>query len=374
VLTRERARGIVALGFGLLLAIAVGLLLAGPSESVKLQWRHGRPVPDRLPPGVTVVDAAIPVAVAADTTAWTGRELLTFGSRGRENVGAVFEASSGRWRAMSPIPFGAVVEGARGVWTGRVWVVVGVLCDRAVIRDPGDPAPATCDPGALASAAYDPDADTWRVIDQNPEPAAAGFGPGRARPFGSALGMLGPDAVFVIDGQYYAFRPDRWDWHWLTPVVRTESSGCSTGRMLVRYRDGHALTLTPGARVWSTSDDQVPAGATPPVGSVCTDAGMFVYPGGLDAPAFYDVGSQRWEPVPRPTVPTTGVRPPAAFTGTSVVWTAPRTRAVAFDVATRSWREAPSGLTVAPADVAWTDAGYGLYVQGSRLAAYNPGP
>jgi hypothetical protein len=67
------------------------------------------------------------------------------------------------------------------------------------------------------------------------------------------------------------------------------------------------------------------------------------------------------------------VRPSAAFTGTSVVWSASRDRAVAFDVVTRSWRDAASGLTVAPDDVAWTDDGYGLYVRGRELTAYNPG-
>jgi hypothetical protein len=355
------------------LAIAAVLLFAGTGESAKLPWKPGRPVPDALPPGVTVVDSDIPVRVAPGITAWTGRELLTFGARGRENIGAVYEASSGRWREMSPIPFGTVVRGVRGVWTGRIWVLVGVLCARPD-ADPGDPAPAGCDPGAFVSAAYEPDRDTWRVIDQDPQPAAGGFGRGRTSAFGAAVGMLGPDAVFEIDGGYYAFRPDHWDWRWLTPLAPVDSPGCSTGSVLARYHDGHALTLTRGARVWTTSTDPASPRATPPIGSVCTDTGLVVYPARLDAPAVYDVGSGHWEPAPRPTVVVSGAAPSAAFTGTSVLWRVPPARVVSYDVATRAWREAPPGLTVAPGTVAWTGDGYGLYVQGQQLAAYQPGP
>jgi hypothetical protein len=274
---------------------------------------------------------------------------------------------------MSPIPFGTVVRGARGVWTGQIWVLVGVLCAHAD-DDPGDAPPAGCDPGALVSAAYEPDTDAWRVIHQDPRPAADGFGRGRASAFGTAVGMLGPDAVFEIDGEYYAFRPDHWDWQWITPLAQVDAPGCSTGSVLARYRDGHALTLPRGARVWATSMDATPARATPPVGSVCTDTALVVYPAALDALAVYDVGSGRWEPASRPTVAASGAAPSAAFTGTSVLWRVPPARVVAFDVATRAWREAAPGLTVAPETVAWTDEGYGLYVQREQLAAYRPGP
>jgi hypothetical protein len=363
----------VALGFGALLAVAAALLFAGGGESVRLAWRSGRPVPDTLPPGVTVVESQIPVPVAVDTTAWTGSELLTFGARGADNVGAVYEASSGRWREMSPVPFGTVVRGARGVWTGRIWVLVGVLCARPD-GDPGDPGPRGCDPGKLVSAAYQPDADAWRVIDRDPEPAARGFGPGHTTAFGAAVGMLGADAVFMIDGEYYAFQPDRWDWQWLAPLTQTDTPGCSTGSVLARYQGDHALTLEDGARVWATSPAPVPAAAVPPIGSVCIHTGMLVYPAGLDAAAIYHPRSRRWEPAPRPTVAVSGVAASAAFTGTSVLWRVPPARAIAFDVVTRSWRDAAPGLEVAPDTVAWTDGGYGLYVRGRQLQAYNPGP
>lgn len=356
-----------------MLAVAAVLLFTGTGESAKLAWEPGRPVPHTLPPGVTVVESEIPVAVAADTSAWTGSEFLTLGVRGGQNVGAVYEASSGRWREMNPIPFGTVVRGARGVWTGQLWVVVGVLCARAD-ADPGDTRVEDCDPGALVSAAYEPDTDAWRVIDQDPQPAAGGFGPGRTSAFGAAVGMLGPDAVFMIDGEYYAFRPDRWDWHWLTPLAQADSPGCSAGSVLVRYHDGHALTLTRDARIWAASAEPAPARAIPPIGSVCTDTGLLIYPAGLDEPAIYDPRTGRWAPVPRPTVAVSGVAPSAAFTGTSVLWRVPPSRAVVFDVATRSWREAAPGLTVAPDTVAWTDGDYGLYVRGRQLQAYNPGP
>jgi hypothetical protein len=313
------------------------------------------------------------VPVAADTTAWTGTQLLTFGARGGANVGAVYEPSSGRWRAMSPSPFGVVVRGARGVWTGRIWVLIGVSCARAD-SEPGDRAAGACEPGALVSAAYDPDADIWRVIDDEPQPAATDFGPGHSSAIGTAVGGFGPDAVFQIDGEYYAFRPDQWDWQWLTPLTQSDSPGCSAGNVLVRYHDGRALTLTRGARVWSTSPDPAPASAVPPAGSVCTHTGLVVYPAGLDGTATYDVRTRRWNATTPVTVPASGAAPSAAFTGTSIVWAVAPDRVVAYDVDTDVWRAAAPGLTVAPDTVAWTGDGYGLYVRGRQLDAYEPGP
>jgi hypothetical protein len=372
VLTTGRARGLVAVGFAAMLTIAAALLFAGGGGSAELPWRAGRPVPVVLPPGVTVVDRTIPVPVAPDTTVWTGSELLTFGARGGANVGAVYEPSSGRWRAMSPSPFGAVVRGVRGVWTGRIWVLVGVSCARAD-ADPGDRISVGCEPGSLVSAAYDPDTDIWRVIDDDPRPAATDFGPGHSSSFGSAVGVFGPDAVFQIDGEYYAFRPDHWDWQWLAPLTQSDTPGCSTGSVLARYRDGRALMLTRGARVWSASPDPAPARAVPPIGSVCTHTGLVVYAEGLDVTATYDVRAQRWDAAPSPTVPAAGAAPSAAFTGASVVWAVAPKRVVAYDVDTRAWREAAPGLAVAPDTVAWTDDGYGLYVRGRQLDAYDPG-
>jgi hypothetical protein len=373
VLTADRARGLVALGFGAMLAVAAVLLFTGTGESAKISWHAGGKVPDALPPGATVVDDSIPVAVAPDTTAWTGSELLTFGVRGGRNVGAVYEASSGRWREMSPIPYGTLVRRAQGVWTGRIWVLVGVLCGR---DEPDRDGAATrrCDPGTLVSAAYQPDADAWRVVDQEPDPASASFGRGRTSAPLVPIGVLGRDPVFLIDGQYYGLRTDRWDWEWLTPLAATGAPACSTGSVLARYADGRALTLRRGARVWTPSAGSLPPRAVPPLGSVCTRRGLFVYPARVDTPATYDVGAERWNLVPPPTVAVSGVEATAAFTGTSVVWRASPTRVIAFDVKTDTWREAAPGLTVAPDAVTWTGDGYGLYVRGRQLDAYDPGP
>ena len=45
--------------------------------------------------------------------------------------------------------------------------------------------------------------------------------------------MIGADAAFVLDGQYYAFRPDSWDWDWLPAPTAPDGVACSVGGNLV---------------------------------------------------------------------------------------------------------------------------------------------
>ena len=216
MLTRDRGTGVVAVGFGLAIALAAVLLFTGTGESASVEWTAGAAVPSPLPPGLTMVDDAIPVGVVPEVQVWTGSELLTFGTRGSRNVGAVYEPSTGRWHAMSAPPFGTVLHGPAAVWTGESWVVVGILCRVGA---------SSCD-GALAAAEYDPGTDSWTSIDANPQPAA-GTGRGHGPVVGRGVGMLGSSAAFVLDGQYYAFRPDSRDWDWLPAPPASDGVACS---------------------------------------------------------------------------------------------------------------------------------------------------
>jgi len=364
VLTGRRGTAVVALAFGVALALAAVLLDAGTGtgESADLAWKQGATLPRALPAGLTVVDAHVPVAVDPEIQAWTGTQLLTFGSRGSRNVGAVYEPTTGRWRAMSGPPFGVALRGPAAVWTGKFWVVVGILC-----RSDAPP----CD-GAVAAAAYEPRTDSWTAIDANPQPAA-GNGRGHEPVIGRAVGMLGSSAAFVLDGQYYAFRPDSWDWDWLPAPPPSDGVACSVGGDVVvpDRKTATVSVLAPGATAWDVVRAADPVIANPTAATVCTDTSLVAFAPDLSSMAAFDLAARRWSDVAAPPFTVTG---PLAggFTGSSVVFSRPEETVVA-DPGTSTWRVAPPGIAVAADRVSWTEPGIGLYVDHRTLAAYNPG-
>jgi hypothetical protein len=361
VLSRDRGTAIVAGCFVVALAVAATLLFTRSGDPAKLDWTDGTAVPTSLPLGVTVVDNHVPVAVAPGIETWTGSELLVLGARGSRNVGAVYEPATGRWRAMSPVPFLTALRAPGGVWTGSVWVVVGILC--RVSHSP-------CD-GALAAATYDPDTDTWSPIDASPQPAA-GNGRGHDRFFGRGIGMLGTDAAFLIDGQYYAFRPDARDWDWLPQPKSADPPACSANGVLAAYNsDGTVSEFASGANAWTTASGRAPVAVT--AGSVvCTRNDVLVSASDLSSVASFDLGAHRWSVVPSPSFVV--AEPLDGGLARTTVLFAGRAQAVAYDIGSRAWRAAPSGLTERPDLVAWTQHGYGLYVtDAGTLDVYNPG-
>ena len=362
VLTRDRGTAVVAVCFGLAIALAAVLLFTGTGESASVEWTRGAAVPRALPPGLTVVDDAIPVDVVPEVQAWTGSQLLTFGARGGAIVGAVYEPSTGRWHAMSAAPFGTVLEGPAAVWTGRIWVVVGVLCREGS---------SSCD-GALAAAAYDPATDAWTSVDANPQPAA-GTGRGHDPIVGRGVGMLGSNAVFVLDGQYYAFRPDSWDWDWLPAPPPSDGVACSVDGEIVLpdVKTSTFSVLAPGASAWSTVRPTTAAIKGPALGTVCTDASVLVFAPDLSSVAAFDVAARQWSRIAPPPLPVTGPLV-AGFTGKSVVFWRPE-EVVDYDLAISVWRSAPPGLSATPDKVSWTQLGIGLSISddGRTLTAYN---
>jgi hypothetical protein len=277
-------------------------------------------------------------------------------------VGAVYEPATGRWRAMSPLPFLTALRAPGGVWTGEVWVVVGILC--RVSHSP-------CD-GALAAATYDPGTDTWSPIDESPQPAG-GNGRGHDRFFGRGVGMLGSDAAFLIDGQYYAFRPDARDWDWLPQPKSADPPACSANGALAAYNsDGTVSQFVSGANAWTTAVPKAPVAVTQ--GSVvCTRKDVLVSAPDLSTVASFDLAAHRWSAVPPPSFAVVGPLD-GALAGTTVVF-GRGAHAVVYDTGSRAWRAAPSGLAASPELVAWTHHGYGLSVtDAGTLVAYNPGP
>jgi hypothetical protein len=130
-------------------------------------------------------------------SAWTGRELLVWGSADRSNLdtrdGAAYDPGDDSWRPLAPAPF--ALNQATSAWTGRELLVVGSRLDgNNHARAPGavglgyDPArdrwrelpPTGLSPQAsavawtgrellawdyeLRAAAYDPDGDRWRRL------------------------------------------------------------------------------------------------------------------------------------------------------------------------------------------------------------------
>jgi hypothetical protein len=281
--------------------------------------------------------------------------------RDTTNIGAVYEPETGRWREIGPLPFRSALRAPGGVWTGEEWVVVGILC--RADRGP-------CD-GALAAATYDLDTDTWSPIDENPQPAA-GDGRGHDRFFGRGIGMLGHDAAFLIDGQYYAFDPDDRTWDWLPHPGSVDPVACSAGGVLAAYNGDRTVSLLEsGARAWTVGIAKAPA-AAPGASTVCTERDVLVYTPDLRSVASFDVAARRWSEIAPPAFPVTGPLE-AGFTG-SIVLFSRAGEAVAYDIATDGWRPAPAGPARAPDTFAWTQFGYGLSVGAERrLDAYNPG-
>jgi hypothetical protein len=106
--------------------------------------------------------APIPVRWWHDSV-WTGREMIVFGggndSRARRD-GAAFDPATDTWRRIAPAPVGGYANTL--VWTGTEMVTWGG------IRDSKDGVRRGFPTGFVASgAAYDPEADTWRVLERS---------------------------------------------------------------------------------------------------------------------------------------------------------------------------------------------------------------
>jgi hypothetical protein len=115
-----------------------------------------------------IPSAPIPARASASVV-WTGRELLVWGGQSRKQGdelradGAAYDPSTRTWRMLPPSPLTART-GQVGVWTGRDLIVWGgydnVRTGQLHVTADG--------------AAYDPSANTWRMLPAAPLSARSG--------------------------------------------------------------------------------------------------------------------------------------------------------------------------------------------------------
>ena len=186
--------------------------------------------------------------------------------------------------------------------------------------------------------------------------------------------MLGSSAAFVLDGQYYAFHLDSWDWDWLPAPPPSDGVACSIDGDVVVADDKSSTVsvLAPGATAWDVERAPDRAIASPTAATVCTDTSLVASAPDLGSVEAFDLAARRWRDVSPPPFAVTGPLL-GGFTGSSVVFSRPEETVVA-DPGTSTWRVAPPGIAVAPDRVSWTERSIGLYVEHDTLAAYNPGP
>lgn len=216
-------------------AVSVERIDAGPLAGGGEGWRvvaMGSDLFASGPDGAFVLDTGTatwspvspppaPVPATDGVAAWTGEELLLWGTDGTADVGLAYAPSSDRWRTMAPAPIAArdaAVAGFDGtellVWGGS--------------RFDGPAEPPASAPGRRElddAAAYDPATDRWRLL--------------RSRAPGTAVGPLrtgvGAEPVAVVTdggGQVavvrYSARDDAW-----RPAEPSGVSGSSVSAVAV---------------------------------------------------------------------------------------------------------------------------------------------
>ncbi len=184
---------------------------------------------DTLPPG------PLTVGPAADSGAWTGRELVVWAksATGDEALGAALDAASGTWRLLPPL---GAPGGHRAVWSGSVVVVWGGL-------------------GEGASAAYEPESHTWRPIAPAPIPRRVDHAmvwTGRRVLVWGGRSEAGNEPY--ADGASYDPQSDRWARLPAASIAaRSSHTAVWTGKSVIVWggigggRDGRPFYLADGA-------------------------------------------------------------------------------------------------------------------------------
>jgi hypothetical protein len=129
-------------------ASSLGPLLDGAAyEPVQRQWRP-------LPPSV------VPTSATPAVRAWTGDELILWGSTGRDGPGGphgvAYSPARDTWRSLRPAPH--AMNMTASAWTGRELLVVGAALDTQNSPVSG-----------MSAMAYDPASDEWRMLADPPD-------------------------------------------------------------------------------------------------------------------------------------------------------------------------------------------------------------
>jgi hypothetical protein len=110
-----------------------------------------------------------PIAARAPFSVWTGRELIVWGNASRDirlRDGAAYDPSADTWRRIAEAPI--ELSDATAVWTGEEMIVFGSNLN---FNNHSETQTAV-------GAAYDPAANTWRVLpasDLSPQAHTAGW-------------------------------------------------------------------------------------------------------------------------------------------------------------------------------------------------------
>ncbi|WP_193611227.1 hypothetical protein [Nocardioides lijunqiniae] len=272
-------------------------------------------------------------AVVAAAVAVTGLGVLAWDREADDRV--TDPAGSGSWQRMDDAPVPGRAMPLAG-WTGEEALFVGGDLE------PCPPAADCVVPSVPArdGAAYDPDAQEWRVIAEAPVPMGYWF----------RTTMVDDTMVIVGDGRWWAYDAGDDAWTRLpAPPAPTEDTGSissADGRVLAMSRRGRVQVLDLAARTWS----ELPAAPRRLVGAVvATDDGVVV-----SGPTRGDgtgVVAQIWDGSSWSEVPVPQRNSFRHWTGERLVELDPQRGADGeraggiLDPATREWSPLPDRLT-----------------------------
>jgi hypothetical protein len=142
---------------------------------------------------------------ASPLITWTGQEIVVFGGHDSPtglprrpcDDGAAYDPGTQRWRAITAPGFDPPLLDPSGAWLGSALVVVGQPCDDQ--SGPDDDS-ELCEPGGMAVGLYEPDRDTWRIVQPPHTPAAEGGGHVVGQRDGAAVvAVRGGDELWLLD-------------------------------------------------------------------------------------------------------------------------------------------------------------------------------
>jgi hypothetical protein len=409
-----------------IVAVGCGGSDGSPAESVQpSETSIVRGSPASLPPqaGLQVL-APFPFAIDVDVTAWTGSQLLVFGTERRaggrsvDDAAAMYEPAMGTWRTLPSDPIGPALSGASGVWTGEELVIVGVACDNRATENDELP---RCFPGSVATIAYDVQAESWHRL---PDPDIE-LPEGNEGSLGGAIGFDGRRAIFDFGDALWTFDPRRSEWAALDRAPGDPTVLCLAGEVLVSagFVAGSLSTpdsrpsgasgvrvdvVEPGSRSWRTLPVRDAPASFSPSSSLCLEDELLLTTRNFDPVYLLDLAtgalSQQpspplsaiqepfFEGVPRPPdVPANTSFVDSAWTGRVAVWWNPARsfdapigepktvhapgNAVLFDPASGVWSVTESGpptFGLSQTKIAWADGvGYTIASEAAARPASN---
>jgi hypothetical protein len=174
------------------------------------------------------------------TAIWTGREMIVWGGAGGRHErtdGAAYDPRTDAWRRIADAPMGGYAHSV--VWTGEEMIVWGGSDDYESEGTRGFP-------GTFLNmgAAYDPRADTWRVLEPSPlDPRGWHTAVWTGEEMIVWGGVAGSDVYAAYAGEAGAYDPARGDWREIPPGPlsgRVDHSAVWTGEEMMVWGGSQA--------------------------------------------------------------------------------------------------------------------------------------